>query len=324
MDIGELLSFKVSKCLKSSTLAALLFEFQPEQTPKRPTDDAEPSQKSSKKSKRGEKFPIPIEVQPTNQAAPPKKSLALLPVDKFDEILRYVDEQETTGEDVLDEGGLKKLVLLLEKRILKNQEMRIKFPDSPEKFMSSEIELNDILQQLSTLTTQPDNYPLFVRLGGVNSLLELLSHPNSDISIGIVDLLQELTDADILHESVEGAETLIEALRSQEITSLLVSNLERLNESATEEAAGVHQTLAIFENLLDIKPELCNEVATQGLMEWILKRIKVKTPYDANKLYCSEILSILIQDNNENRTLLGNLDGIDVLLQQLVSKISIF
>ncbi|CAF4283093.1 unnamed protein product [Rotaria sp. Silwood2] len=31
----------------------------------------------------------------------------------------------------------------LEKRISKNQEMRIKYPDHPEKFMESEIELND-------------------------------------------------------------------------------------------------------------------------------------------------------------------------------------
>lgn len=35
--------------------------------------------------------------------------------------------------DVLDESKLKKMILLLEKRLLKNQEMRIKFADTPEK-----------------------------------------------------------------------------------------------------------------------------------------------------------------------------------------------
>jgi beta-catenin-like protein 1 len=46
-----------------------------------------------------------------------------------------------------------------------------------------------------------------------------------------------------------------------------------------------------------------------------LKRFKAKLPFDGNKLYSSEILSILLQNNEENRKLLGELDGIDTLLQ---------
>ena len=37
----------------------------------------------------------------------------------------------------------------------------------------------------------------------------------SDISIAIVELLQELTDVDVLNESEEGAETLFDALVSE-------------------------------------------------------------------------------------------------------------
>lgn len=36
--------------------------------------------------------------------------------------------------DVMDEFRLKKMILQFEKRVLKNQEMRIKFVDSPEKY----------------------------------------------------------------------------------------------------------------------------------------------------------------------------------------------
>lgn len=43
----------------------------------------------------------------------------------------------------------------------------------------------------------------------------------------------------------------------------------------------------------------------------------MKIPFDANKLYTTEILSILLQNTPDNRKLLGELDGIDVLLQQL-------
>lgn len=43
----------------------------------------------------------------------------------------------------------------------------------------------------------------------------------------------------------------------------------------------------------------------------------MKAPFDANKLYASELLSVILQNNDANRTALGELDGMDVLLQQL-------
>ncbi|KAK1336291.1 LOW QUALITY PROTEIN: hypothetical protein QTO34_004096 [Cnephaeus nilssonii] len=62
---------------------------------------------------------------------------------------------------------------------------------------------------------------------------------------------------------------------------------------------------------------MCEEAAQQGLLRWLLKRLKAKMPFDANKLYCSEVLAILLQDSDANRALLGELEGIDVLLKQV-------
>ncbi|XP_062562192.1 beta-catenin-like protein 1 [Armigeres subalbatus] len=304
MDIGELLSFK------------------PEQTPKRPSDFDEDDEDSPEYRPVATAEPPPkVRRENTSNARDTpqvsQKEPQISEQERLD-ILKYVESEEAEGE-VLDEASLKKILLLFEKRVLKNQEMRIKFPENPEKFMESEIELNDVLQELHSVATVPDLYPLLVELNGVSSLLELLSHQNTDISVAVVDLIQELTDLDILHESLDGAETLIEALRNQQAAGLLVQNLERLDETVKEEADGVHNTLAIFENLMEIKSEIAKEIAEQGLMQWILKRLRMKIPFDVNKLYCSEILSILLQDTNENRILLGNLDGIDVLLQQLAA-----
>lgn len=78
-----------------------------------------------------------------------------------------------------------------------------------------------------------------------------------------------------------------------------------------------NQNKAIVENLTEIRPEVCLQSAQQGLLTWIMKRLKAKAPFDPNKLYCSEILSILLQGTSENRQLLGETDGIDILLQQL-------
>ena len=66
------------------------------------------------------------------------------------------------------------------------------------------------------------------------------------------------------------------------------------------------------------------DAGKQGLLQWLLKRIRVKGQFDTNKLYASEILSILLQQTEENKVQLGEIDGIDVLLQQLAVNIILF
>ncbi|TRY98616.1 hypothetical protein DNTS_005290 [Danionella cerebrum] len=179
--------------------------------------------------------------------------------EKILERLMDQDGEDPEGEPV-DEAMVKKMILNFEKRSYKNQELRIKFPDNPEKFMEAELDLNDIIQEMHVIATIPELYHLLVELNAVH--------------IAVVDLLQELSDIDTLHESEEGAAVLIDALLEGQVVALMVQNMERLDESA-------------------------------------------KMPFDGNKLYCSEILAILLQNNDKTRELLGELDGIDVLLQQL-------
>lgn len=155
-----------------------------------------------------------------------------------------------------------------------------------------------------------------------------------------------------MHESSEGANTLIGALFSNEICALLVQNLERLDETVKEESEGVHKSLgmcgseqrsrcifffwfvnsmddgfrvfaAIFENLIEFVPDKVNDIGKQGLLAWLLKRLKSKMPFDVNKLYVSEILSILLQQSKENRESFGEMEGVDVILQQLAVSITI-
>ncbi|KAL0267827.1 UNVERIFIED_CONTAM: hypothetical protein PYX00_009979 [Menopon gallinae] len=315
MDIGDILSFK------------------PANTPKRPheedSDDDADDYSRQKKLRKMAKARV-VELERAEKVRQMKEELerklladsegvnnSEVSNEEREKIQQLVDDMEVTENDAVDEALLKQLTLLFEKKSLKNQEMRIKFPDNPEKFMESELELHEAIQELHVVATVPDLYPVLVQLNAVTSLLELLSHDNTDIAVAVVDLLQEVTDVDILNESEEGAEALIDALLNQQICALLVQNLERLDESVKEEAEGVHNTLAIFENLTEFRPRICADAAKQGLLPWLLKRLRAKLPFDENKLYASEILSILLQNTPENRELVGELDGIDVILQQL-------
>ncbi|XP_030068462.1 beta-catenin-like protein 1 isoform X1 [Microcaecilia unicolor] len=292
MDVGELLSY------------------QPDRGTKRPRDDDNEDVKARRRQAAGRE----------RNRYQEDDGVSAEDVDDDKKKLHQVidkEEEEEEEDEPLDESSVKKMILTFEKRSYKNQELRIKFPDNPEKFMESELDLNDIIQEMHVVATMPDLYHLLVELNAVHSLLGLLGHDNTDVSIAVVDLLQELTDIDTLHESEEGAEVLIDSLVDGQAIALLVQNLERLDEGVKEESDGVHNTLAIIENMTEFRPEICTEAVQQGLMQWLLKRLKAKMPFDANKLYCSEILAILLQNNDSTRELLGELDGIDVLLQQL-------
>lgn len=60
-----------------------------------------------------------------------------------EELLKLV-EQDDSGE-TLDETSLKRMILNFDKRVLKNQELRVKFPDSPEKYAFSDTLFNTII-----------------------------------------------------------------------------------------------------------------------------------------------------------------------------------
>uniref|UniRef100_A0A8D8Y183 Beta-catenin-like protein 1 n=2 Tax=Cacopsylla melanoneura TaxID=428564 RepID=A0A8D8Y183_9HEMI len=304
MDIGELLSYKP----KSPKRKAL------DDTEEEDKKDVEDPRKKRKMSSSKMKYQ---EMERLEQEKLRQEELEREKKKEEEEEKIKIMIEETEEKDILNEMMLKKMILLFEKRTLKNREMRIKFPDNAERFMESEIELHTTIQELHAIATVPDLYPLLVQLKAVNSMLELLLHENTDIAVAVVDLLQELTDVDILNESEEGTESLLTALLDQQVCALLVQNLERLDETVKEEADGVHNTLGIFENLCELKPDAISDIGKQGIVQWCLKRLKVKLPFDGNKLYTSEIISILCQKNKENRKLVGELDGIDILLQQL-------
>ncbi|CAF0938658.1 unnamed protein product [Adineta steineri] len=304
MNVDELLSYQPEKPAVSSANASA----------NKRTNDASMAYTAGlpKRAKRPILDDVPVQ---SNSSSMNNANLASLSRDERDRLLQMLEQESSTDE--LDETSLKRMLSQLEKRISKNQEMRIKYPDHPEKFMDSEIELNDAVQELHAIATQSDLYHVLVNMNGISLLMSLLTHENTDISIAVISLIQELTDVDTLTESEQQAAFLIDALAEQQIVSLLVQNMDRLDENVKEEADGIHNSLAIVENMTEFRPSLCVDACKQGLLACLLKRLKIKSPFNSIRLYCSELMSILLQNHDENRQMLGELEGIDILLQQL-------
>lgn len=162
--------------------------------------------------------------------------LSALDIDKI------IEESDKTDVKEVNEADLKRLISQFERRLNKNQEMRIKFYDTPAKFMDSELELFDTVKEMHALSTHPSLYQFFINQNAVPKLLGLLSHENTDIACASVALIGELTDNEDLKE-IDEVGTLIEAFIEHQIVLLLVNNMERLDENVKEESEGIHNSL---------------------------------------------------------------------------------
>ncbi|KAI1421175.1 Catenin-beta-like protein [Xylaria sp. FL1777] len=234
------------------------------------------------------------------------------------QVLDYLDGTEADlAPEKMDVAWLRRTALSFEKKISRNAEQRAKFEDDPSKFIASEAELDTEIKTLSILSEHPELYPEFARLGCVGSLVGLLAHENTDIAIDAVEIIDELTDEDVAAEEAQ-YDALVEALLEADLLSLLVSNLERLDETQETDRGGVYHALGIVENLCGRTVTAERVAKDEGLLNWLLRRIQMKEEgggVSQNKQYAAEILAILVQNSAKNRRKLASLDATDIMLQ---------
>lgn len=235
--------------------------------------------------------------------------------------MSYVDkaEEAVAAPETIDSSWLRKLALNFEKRISKNAELRAKFEEEPQKFMGSEADLDADIKSLSILSEHPELYGEFAKLGCAGSLVSLLAHENTDIAIDAIEIISELTDEDVQAEQ-EQWDALANGMLEADLLSLLISNIQRLDETNEADRSGVYHSLSVIENLAS-NPSTTEVLGKEdSLLKWLLQRIQKKeSPVSQNKQYAAEDLAILVQTSVPNRLALINLDAIDTTLQLLAA-----
>ncbi|EPX72839.1 DUF1716 family protein [Schizosaccharomyces octosporus yFS286] len=233
------------------------------------------------------------------------------------ESLQFLDQNEGTEPSVaLTPNELKKKVVKLEKVLNQNQELRSKYPESPEKFIESEADLDEEIRSFNIISEYPSLFPLFIKLGCVTTFLELLTHENADIMITVVDLFLELTNEDIDDDALS---SLFKASIETGFLQVLVSGLKRLDEKNEADKHGVYSILSLFENLISIDSEVCSTVARKtDLLQWLLQRISVSETYiSPNLQYSVELLAIFLSHSQEARKSVCESNGTDLLLRKV-------
>ncbi|CAE8626529.1 unnamed protein product [Polarella glacialis] len=82
-------------------------------------------------------------------------------------------------------------------------DLRIKHADEPEKYLKSEVDLDEEVKKFVHVATHPHLYAELLKLGTIPVMVGLLNHVNTDIAVGVFEVLSELTDADVISETEE-------------------------------------------------------------------------------------------------------------------------
>ena len=269
-------------------------------------------------------------------AAPPAEDLEDEPGDDEDgrffgggvteqekEVMNYIDKNEDGEvEEKIDRPWLKRTMMNFERKINRNAELRGKYPDDPMKFVGSEADLDSEIKGLTLLSEHGELYPEFVKSGSVASLVSLLAHENTDVAIAVCEVLEELTDEDA-NTTEEQWKVLVDAMIENDVVDLLVSNLSRLDEKASDnDRDGVYHILSVVENLLSSPLNVETVGSKDRVLPWLTSRIQKADPnarakVGQNRQYAAELLAILLQGSNKNRERFASQDGVDSLLQLL-------
>jgi beta-catenin-like protein 1 len=194
-------------------------------------------------------------------------------------VLNMMDTGTADGPGEATSQGVRKQLLALEKAINKNRDMRTKYGNDPSKcvhylvsiwtraddlrlrFVDSEFILLEALNALLLLASSPVlSYPILLELSTLNSLADLLSHENTEIAIAVIEVLEEMTDEEVLEtegedededtdERQEAMRILVEGIVEAGMVDLVISGLERLNEADEAERGGVYHTLGTFSSI---------------------------------------------------------------------------
>eukprot|EP01064_Diplonema_japonicum_P016847 TRINITY_DN2488_c0_g1_i2.p2 TRINITY_DN2488_c0_g1~~TRINITY_DN2488_c0_g1_i2.p2 ORF type:complete len:547 (+),score=191.14 TRINITY_DN2488_c0_g1_i2:31-1671(+) len=197
---------------------------------------------------------------------------------------------------------VKKLVAGVKAKMKENIKKRDQHGDQPDKFMESELALDEEIEKATLIAVNPAEYELAIKMGLVETLMQLTMHENNDILCSTMTLLSELTEGSIVSED-ETAMCLHEELKKKAILGRLMSVLERLSGVSEDEKEGVLHVFSVLENLMETVPEIFSfehdKKSCEQLAGFLLRNLLKNKELDEVKSYSAELLSSMLQTSPE-------------------------
>ena len=180
--------------------------------------------------------------------------------------------KEEVEEEVAEEGdrkesaeqAMRRMLGQLRRAMSENAEMRCLHADEAEKFMDSELALDDAVRALEGAADSGASAGCCAALGGVDALQELLVHENEDVVADAVTVLSEMSDTSAVEESAAELDGRARFAAAAVRSAKCVPRLAAVAAGATTEDATVYAVLSCIEHLCEACPaELCARLLQQ-------------------------------------------------------------
>ena len=200
----------------------------------------------------------------------------------------------------------------LEKAICLNQESRLRYSDEPLKFQQSEEELYNAILRFKAVPEEAEMQ--VVQSAGLENLVGLLGHENSDLGNCALEVLLDWCEGD-----TPSATAMLERLCSLELLSALITLLTRLHLSSDRDSEVLYNALSLLECVFTAKPELLSGQPAAQLAKWTLEQLATaEDTFSTNKLYLVETLASILSQPSNYQTL-TELKGVEIVLKSILS-----
>lgn len=191
----------------------------------------------------------------------------------------------------------------------------MKYLDQPERFVDSEIELDEAVRSLMKICDSPELYSVLAVSPTLPNIIQLLQHNNIDIAMEVVRFFENLVEVEEVNDA-----KLILILYDALIKGFLIENLVELIKKCPEanhaESTLVYSCMGIIEVMMDVRPKLAKYVSEHtAFIPYLVRRIEDESqPLDDNRNYAAELLVQLVTECEEARQVVGRCGGIENLL----------
>lgn len=221
--------------------------------------------------------------------------------------------------DVVTNETFKRHLEFLQQCFLINQDHRNKFATTPEKFMESEMELVEELERFRTVATDPSLIPLLNSSSDwLHIMLDLLDHPNTDVTEKVVSLLDEVSEIDetMTVEDLENLKDLFKNFIQQHLMSKLLTNVKRYGNGEVE---GISETLEMIENLADLDPMLLDDIDWKDWSNYLADLLYDRSSASSvTRQYGAELTAILLRASAKFKSsFLSDPYGLDKVLASM-------
>ena len=245
-------------------------------------------------------------IETTDQTKESKPSIDLFDLPAHladDEIERVIENLEPPRIEVSSPADVVILIEETKRSMTLNRSQREAKPDDPASFLDSEVDLDEKIKIFHSVLLDPTLVAAFLQENGLSLFSDLLIHPNEDICLEAVKVLEEMTR----EEGVDSVDLMVafkESSLGEGLTSLLpriyrdaentltcLQLISNLCELCSGELSPVFQTSKFIHHLVDMIYEKAQ------LPEWLY-----------NRSLASEILLDIIQSFVDVPALEASLD----------------